>query len=137
MADRAFYPSVSYGLGRVYLEFGFSFNSTPANAPATSSVYGADCVASFAHTGGANDYTVTLKDKFNKFIDGNASILGGTASGDWASIDSVSNENSTSAISFVIKTWQPSGSARNDEVGRCGVTIAFRNTKQMPGAGAV
>jgi len=136
VADRSFYPSQSYGIGRVYLEVGFTLGG--GSAPALSSVYGADAIASFAHTGATNIITVTLKDKFNKVVDANISILGGIASGDWGTVDTISNEaSSTTAIVFTIKTFAAAGGAQNDETGRMGVTMAFRNTKQQPGAGAV
>lgn len=127
---------MSYGLGRVYLEVGFTLGG--ATAPLLTGVYGADAIASFAHTGATNIITVTLKDKFNKFIDGNVSVLGGIATGDWGTVDTVSNEGSaTLPIAFTAKTFAAAGGPQNDETGRMGVTVAFRNTKQQPGAGAV
>lgn len=135
MANRSWYPNYSYGLGRVYLEFGFTAGG--ASAPALSSVFGADCVLSFAHTGGTQIITVNLKDNFNKVCYASADSEGGGASGDWATVDTISNEASATPISFTIKTWQAAGSARNDQTGRVRCCLAFRNTTQQPGAGAV
>lgn len=126
MADRTFYPAVSYGMCRVYGEFIFTPNGS--GVPSLSLVDGSDMVSTLAHTGGTQIITITLKDKFNKVIYASADVRGTT--GIWCTIGAISNEASTSAIQLQVYYWQAGGSAQNDPATTAvtQVTMAFRNT---------
>ena len=128
MANRTFYPSFSYGLGRVYLEFGFVCNG--ASNPSLSTVFGSSiAIASLAHTGGSQIITVGLTDAFPKVVAISADVTSATP-GDWASIGTISNEGTTTPITFQIYYWVAAGTVKNDPptttTTRC--FVAFRNT---------
>lgn len=124
MANRTFYPSQSYGSGRVYCEFQFTAPGAGTSV-AASAIDGSDAVASIAHVGGTNTLTVTLKDPFNKLIAASAEMVGTT--GRYAQIGGITNEGTNSGLSFTITTFVAAGTAANDPTDVIHVFLALRN----------
>jgi hypothetical protein len=126
MANRTFYPAVSYGFGRVYGEFIFTPNGS--GTPSLSLVDGSDMVSTLAHTGGTQIITVTLKDAFNKVVYGSADVRG--TAGTWCTIGAISNEATSTPLQVQIYYWQAGGSALNDPTTSAvtQVTLALRNS---------
>lgn len=128
MANRTFYPSQSYGSGRVYLEFRFTAPGSGTSV-ASANIDGCDGVASITHGAGTNKFTITLKDSFNKVIASSVDLVESTAggAGNYASIGNFTNEGSSSALSFNVYTWAAAGSARNDPTDSIVVALVLRN----------
>ena len=123
--QRTLYPSQSYGSGRVYLEFQFQANG--ASQPALSTVDGADAVASLNRTG-AGVIVVTLKDSFNKVIYAGADIDDTLNDGAYATVSNVTNEGTSSALTFTIRTRNAAGTAADMAAARkIGVVLILRN----------
>ena len=110
MANRTFYPTFSYGSGRVYCEMRVTLAGA-ATSVALSSVDGADAIASISHVAGTNKWTVTLKDQFNKVIAHSVDIAESVANGagSYATIGNFTNEATSSPISLAIYTWNAAG----------------------------
>lgn len=118
------YPAHSYGTAREYAEFTFTAPGAGTSV-AASAIDGCDLVASIAHVGGTNKLTVTLKKPFNKVVYVDAVVLG--TAGAWASCGGVTNEGTSSAITFDIYTWVAAGTASNDNAATIMVSLAVRN----------
>jgi hypothetical protein len=134
MANRAFYPSQSYGIGRVYCDFRFACAGA-ATSIAASTVDGADAVATITHSAGAATFIVTLKDTFNAVICAFADFIITTSAGSYVTIDQISNENTANPISFRLQTWVAAGTVFNDPSSGntiC-VSLALRNAKAAQG----
>lgn len=128
MANRTFYPSMNYGFGRVYLDVRFTCNG--ASAPALTSVFGADAVSSFAHTGGSNVITVNLKDPFFKVVFAGAEFLVSAAVGAYVSVNAISNEGTANGLVVSVATFNASGTALNDAPStyQVGLSMALINS---------
>lgn len=128
MANRTFYPSFSYGSGRVFANIRVTLAGA-ATSVALTSVDGGDIVASIAHVAGTNKWTFTLKDAFNKVIDANASMLESAAggSGNYATIGVFANEGTSSALTFSVYTYNAAGTARNDSTETITISLGLRN----------
>lgn len=124
MANRTWYPSQSYGSGRVYAEFCFDTNNT--NNPLITTVDGANIVASFNRTG-AGVIVVTLKDPFNKVIALDASLDDTANDGAYATVGNVTNEGTANPIVFTIRTRAAAGTLTDYAARRVRVAVAFRN----------
>lgn len=125
MANRTLYPSQSYGSGRVYLEFQFQANG--ASQPALSAVDGSDAVASLNRTG-VGVIVVTLKDSFNKVIYAGADIDDTLNDGAYATVSNVTNEGTSSALTFTVRTRNAAGTAADMAAARkIGVVLILRN----------
>lgn len=124
MANRAFYPSQSYGSSRVYAEFSFDTNNT--SSPLMTTVDGADIIASLTRQS-AGQILVTLKDTFNKVLALDASLDDTADDGAFATVGAVSNEGTSTPITFIIRTRVVAGT-KTDFTGRkVRVAIAMRN----------
>lgn len=124
MANRTLYPSQSYGSGRVYAEFCFDTNNT--SSPLMTSVDGADIVANLNRTG-AGVIVVTLKDSFNKVIALDASLDDSADDGAFATVGTVTNEGTSSPITFTIRTRVVAGTKTDFTGRRVRVSMALRN----------
>lgn len=127
MANRTFYPSQSYGSGRVYAEFRFTAPGSGTSV-ATSGVVGCDIVASIAHTAGTNVITVTLKDTFYAVIDVQANLRDDSGNGAYATTGTVSNEATSTPPSFKIQTFSAAGAALNDSTHVISCILSLKNT---------
>lgn len=128
MANRTFYPSQSYGSSRVYAEFQF-IGPGAGTSVASANIDGADIVASIAHVGGTNKFTITLKDAFNKVIAHSADLVESTAggAGNYASIGNFTNQGTNTPLSFNVYTWNAAGTAKNDPTDTIVVQLALRS----------
>ena len=133
MANRAKYTAQSFGIGREYMEFQLKLNGSAA--PTVTE--GAEIVASVTHAGGGNIVVVTLKDSFPKVVAHAVDIRDDSANGSYATIGTITGENSatvpTAPIKFNINTWQASGAAANDSSLVVVVTLALRNSNVTAG----
>jgi hypothetical protein len=130
MANRTFYPSQNYGIGRVYCEFKFNPQGSATSVP-LSAVSGADVVASITHVAGGNKFTITLKDAFNDVIAQSGDIVetsGGA--GSYATVGNFQNLGTKNPVVFDVRTWVASGSALNDPANTVTVSVVlvFKNT---------
>ena len=118
MANRTFYPSFSYGFGRVYAECRFTFNGT--SAPLASSVVGSDLLTTttpISHSTTTQIYAINFKDSFYKVVYANLDILrtsGANTAGEYVSLQSVANEGTATPIVVTFYSWNASGTALND-----------------------
>lgn len=124
MANRTFYPAFSYGSSRVYCEFLFDTNNT--SSPLTSTFDGSDSVASISRSG-VGVLLVTMKDSFNKVIALDASLDDSANDGAYATVGTVTNEGTSSPITFTIRTRAATGTLTDYAARRVRVAIAFRN----------
>jgi hypothetical protein len=123
MANRTFYPSMSYGSSRVYAEC----ELLGAGAAALTIGQGANIIASIVRSG-VGVFVVTLKDAFNRVIYKGAELDDTLNDGSYATCSDVTNEGTATPIVFTIRTRSASGAAADPAVGRrIGVTLAFRN----------
>lgn len=131
MANRTFYPSQSYGTGRVYAEFRFTApgaSTSVATTGSSSTLDGCDIVSSIAHVAGTNVLTVTLKDAFPKVIDVQANIRDDAGNGAYATTGTITNEGTGSPITFKIQTFNAAGTALNDPTLVIACTLSLKNT---------
>lgn len=128
MANRTFYPSQSYGTSRVYAEFKF-VGPGAGTSVAAANIDGCDLVASIAHVGGTNKFTITLKDPFNKVISHSADIVESTAggAGNYATAGNFTNEGTATPLVFNVYAFTAAGAARNDPADTFVVSLALRN----------
>lgn len=128
MANRTFYPSFSYGFGRVYLDVRFTCNG--ASAPLLTSVVGSDSIASFAHVGATNVITVNFKDPFFKVCFASAEFLVAASVGSYCSINTIANEGTASGLQVALATFVAAGTALNDAAStyQIGVSMALINS---------
>lgn len=134
MANRAFYPAQSYGIGRVYADFRFACAGA-ATSIAASTVDGADVVSTITHSAGAATFVVTLKDTFNAVICAFADFIATTSAGGYVTVDQLTNEATANPVSFRLQTWTAAGAAFNDPNASntiC-VSLALRNSKAASG----
>jgi hypothetical protein len=125
MANRSFYPSFSYGFGRVYADFQFQTNG--ASPPLSATFDGADIIASIAYSA-VGTLIITLKDNFNKVVSIMADLDDTVNDGAYASIGSVTNEGTSTPIVFTLFT-RSAGGTKTDYSGRTvRITAAFRNS---------
>ena len=128
MANRTFYPSFSYGFGRVYLDVRFTCNG--ASAPLLSTVVGSDSIASFAHVAAGNVITINFKDPFFKVCFASAEFLVAASVGAYCSINAIANEGTASGLQVAIATFVAAGTALNDAAStyQMGVSMALINS---------
>ena len=137
MANRTFYPSQSYGEGRVYAEFRFIPNGAATSIPVTNAnVQGCDLVSSITHTAGTNKFVVTLKDTFPALITHSADLLDTSAgTGNYATVGNPLNFGTSTLPSIQVMSWNAAGTALNDPVNTNTfvVTLALKNTNGWGG----
>jgi len=135
MANRTFYPSQSYGSGRVYAEFRFTPQGAATSVPLTA-VTGADVVSSISHAAGTNKFTVTLKDTFYDLIAHSADLVDPAAPvGNYCTAGNklnfgVQGGTSNTPCTFQVNTFTAAGAALNDAPSTADivVAIALKNT---------
>lgn len=126
MANRTFYPSLSYGSSRVYLEFTFLTNNTSTPLLTTLDGAGIDTVLSFNRTG-AGVIVVTLKDSFTKVIRASAELDDTANDGAYATVGNVTNEGTNSGIAFTIRTRATAGTLTDYAARKCSVGLVLKN----------
>lgn len=126
MANRAFYPSSSSGLGQVFLNFellgaGASALTLPAGGAA------AQVVASVTRSG-PGIFVVTLKDAWNKCLYKSADMDDTLNDGAYATVGTVLNEATATALSFQIFTRVAAGTIGDPAAARrIAVSLCLRN----------
>ena len=126
MANRTFSPPAgNYTTGVVRLDFSFTANG--ASDPATTTFRG-EGVASVVHSA-TGKYTVTLSDGFRYVISAMAT-LEDTGSGDGAAatVGTISNEGSSSAISLLVFTNAADGTKTDYSSRRVSLQLALKNS---------
>jgi len=124
MSNRNLYPSQSYGAGRVYMEF--ELKGAGASA-LTLSTDAAQAVASVSRSG-VGVYVVTLKDAFWKCVTKNAELDDTLNDGAYATCSDLTNEGTSTPLTFTIRTRNAGGTATEAASGRrIGVTLVLRN----------
>lgn len=133
MANRTFYPSFSYGMGRVYLEARFTCNGV--SAPLATSIDGSDSIATLAHATISNIFTVTLKDSFYKVISASADFVVTSAVGNYVSVGGFTNEGTATPLVMSLSTFVAAGTVFNDpaNTNQIGFSIALKNTVTSAG----
>ena len=128
MANRTFYPAMSYGIGRVYMDGRFTCNG--ASAPLTSSIDGSDGINSFAHTGGTNVITSTFKDAFYKVISASWEFVKTSAAGQYVVTNAITNEGTSTPLAISIAMFNAVGTALNDAASTndIGFSLALKNS---------
>lgn len=124
MANRTFYPSLSYGSSRVYGEFCFDTNNT--SSPLTTTFDGSDLIASITRSG-VGVLVVVLKDTFNKVVALDASLDDSANDGAYATVGTVINEGTSTPIGFTIRLRAATGTLTDYAARRVRVACAFRN----------
>lgn len=122
--NRTFYPSVSAGANRVYMEFELLGAGA---APLTMSTDAKNVVASITRSG-VGIYVVTLKDAFNKVAFKSADMDDTANDGAYATVSDVTNEGTATPITFTIRTRTAGGAAAEAAASRrIGVSLSLRN----------
>jgi len=126
VANRTFYPSYSYGSGRVFLDFAFTCNNT--SAPLTSSLIGAgtDVIASFSRSV-AGVIVVTMKDAFVKCIKISAELDDTANDGSYATVGTLTNEGTNLGLQFTVRTRVAAGTLTDFSARKCGVSAVLKN----------
>lgn len=131
MANRTWYPVRTYGMATVGAPFQFTAGGTLAPV-APGGVLGGDVVASFAHVGGSNVITVTVKDPFNLLTWAKAEPRDDAAVGAFCTCGSFTNEGTSNQITFNINffSFTAGGTLQpvNDPTSVVGVLLMARNT---------
>jgi hypothetical protein len=140
MSDRTFYPSQTYGFGRVYLEFQFQSNNTSnptlvfAGQSGTQTVFGVggDVISTITYAAtGVLTVQLQPRDHYNKVIYKSAEIDDSAATNDgaYATVGDVTNEGTTSGISFKIRCRAETGTPTAMAAGRViQALLVFRNS---------
>jgi hypothetical protein len=126
MANRTFYPSFSYGSGRVFLDFGFDTNSAANPLTSTLRGVGVDTVASLVRSG-AGVIVVTLKDPFVQLIRGDAFLDDTANDGAFATLGNVTSEGTNTGLSFTVRTRAVAGTLTDYAARRVGISLVLRN----------
>jgi len=126
MANRTWYPSMSYGSSRVYLDFFFLTNNTSTPLLSTLDGAGIDTVASFNRTG-AGIIVVTLKDPFTKVIRAGAELDDTANDGAYATVGNIANEGTNSGIAFTIRLRAAAGTLTDYTGRKCSVGLVLKN----------
>lgn len=126
MANRTFYPSFSYGSGRVFLDF--SFDANGASSPALTSLrgVGVDTIASLNRTG-AGVIVVTLKDAFPQVVRADAFLDDTANDGSFATLGNLTNEGTALGLSFTVRTRVVAGTLTDFTARRVGCSVVLRN----------
>jgi len=126
VANRTFYPSFSYGSGRVFCDFAFNCNNT--SNPLTSSLIGVgvDAVASLARSG-TGVIVVAMKDAFVKCIKASAELDDSANDGSYATVGTLTNEGTSSGLTFTIRTRVAAGTLTDFTARKCGVSLVLKN----------
>src|SRR5678816_2405662 len=125
MANRYTYKSQKIGRERVDLEFTFTAPGAGTSVASTAIEDDGDGVASITHSAGTAILVVTLKDAWNKVMFATASVH--STAGKGATIDTIANEGTSSAITFNLRTWVAAGTVDNDNADRITVKLTLRN----------
>jgi hypothetical protein len=124
--SKLFYPSMSGGAGRVYLEF--ELKGAGASALTLSTDAG-PYVASVSRSG-TGIFVVTLKDAYQGVVFKSADVDDTANDGAYATVSDVTNEGTTTALQFTIRVRAAAGTLADPASGRrIGVSLALRNTK--------
>jgi hypothetical protein len=117
---------MSYGSGRVYLDFFFTLNGT--SNPALTSLDGAgiDTILSLTRTG-TGLITVALKDPFVKVIRAGGEIDDTANDGAYATVGALANEGTNVGITFGIRTRSAAGTLTDFSSRKCSVGLVLRN----------
>ena len=126
MANRTFYPSFSYGSGRVFLDFGFDTNSAANPLTSTLRGVGVDTVSTLVRSG-VGVIVVTLKDPFVQLIRGDAFLDDTVNDGAFATLGNVTNEGTNTGLSFTVRTRAVAGTLTDYAARRVGVSLVLRN----------
>jgi hypothetical protein len=126
MANRTFYPSFSYGSGRVSLDMGFDTNNTSSPLLTTLRGVGVDTVLSLNRTG-TGVIVVTLKDAFIQVIRGAAFLDDTPNDGAYATLGNITNEGTNAGLVFTVRTRVVGGAATDFAARRVGVSLVLRN----------
>ena len=126
MANRTFYPSFSYGSGRVFCDFAFNTNNT--SSPLTSTLVGSgvDVISSLSRSG-VGVIVVTLKDAFVKCIRASAELDDTANDGAYASVGTITNEGTSAGLTFTIRTRVAAGTLTDFTARKCGVSLVLKN----------
>lgn len=126
MANRTFYPAVSNGLNKVYLEFELlGAGAAALTIPVTGG--GSTWVASVVRSA-VGVFVVTMKDSFNRCFVKTADIDDTLNDGAYASAGSLANEATALPLVFTLYTRTSAGVAADPAVGRrIGMQMALRN----------
>lgn len=126
MANRTLYPSLSYGIGRVYISF--ELLGAGASAP-TVSVDAAQVVASISRSS-AGVYVVTFKDAFPKIARKSVELDDTLNDGGYATCGSLVNEGTALPLKMTIYTRAAAGTATELALNRrMSVSLDIQNTK--------
>lgn len=124
MGNRTFYPSLSGGAGRVYMDF--ELIGAGAAAP-TLSKDAAQVVASVSRSG-VGVYVVTMKDAWNYVVRKSAEPDDTLNDGAYATCSDVTNAGTSTPLQFTIRTRNAGGTATELASGRkLAVSIILRN----------
>lgn len=107
----------------VVFKFTAPGSSTSATLPTSPTNY----VASIAHVGGTNVLTVTMVDAVQEVDFLSAEIRDNTPDGRYATVGTVSNEGTSTPVSFKIATYTAGGSAANDSADVIMVKMVIRD----------
>ena len=126
MANRAFYPSQTSGLGQVFLNFELlGAGAAALTIPAAGG--GAPWVTSVTRSG-AGVFVVTLKDAWNKCLFKSADMDDTLNDGAYATVSDVTNEGTATPLVFTIRTRIAAGTAGDPAAARrIGVSLCLRN----------
>jgi hypothetical protein len=109
MADRRWAPSPGHlGVSRVNLDFYFKTNAGSNPSPVASYHEGAVSTNVYAATG---KYTLTMsaRDTYGAVIFATAEMEDGASDGAYATIGQFSSEGTSTALSFVVSTFNAGG----------------------------
>lgn len=124
MANRTFYPSQSYGSGRVYLEVTFQTNNT--SSPLASTIDGSDSLASLTRTG-VGVIVAVLKDTFPTCV--GASVELDDTADDGAYATSAVSVSAAGVVTITIRTRAGATTTKTDYTARKVTLVAYlKNT---------
>jgi hypothetical protein len=136
MADRTFYPAVSGGVGRVYIEIKLKLNG----AGAVTILSGANwlkAAGAITHVGGSNDWEITMRDAWPEIVAHSVEVRDDAANGPYATLGEFANEGSQAVpplpVFFELHTFNAGGSALNDSTLTVSITMAIRNSGEIYG----
>lgn len=124
MANRTLYPSLSFGAGRVYMDF--EILGAGAAAP-TLSTDAAQAVASISRSS-AGVYVITLKDAYKKLIYKSADLDDTLNDGAYCTMSDTTNEGTSTPLTVTLRTRAAAGTLTDAAAGRrIGISLVFRN----------
>lgn len=126
MANRTFYPSFSYGSGRVFLDFSFDANGASNPALTTLRGVGVDTVLSLTRTG-VGIIVVALRDAFPQVVRADSFLDDTTNDGAFATLGNITSEGTATGLSFTVRTRAVAGALTDFSARRVGCSLVLRN----------